>query len=246
MRSSFIPVRDISDLWAKSTGENIARHTLKVLGNLGQLRQRSPWLSDLGRMPRFWLRAALAVALHDLGKCCEGFQQVVHGGARFPHRHEVMSAVFVRWILARDQEDDLSWAAATIITHHKDWPEIDQLYRPPDLLLESTDGLEALRDQMGVELLPQRRACSQGSDMAHAGSQLGGAGGMVRIHSPRLGTDRPRRGTAGSARSRAASRRAVEGAERAHSRIDCGDLSPRRDDPRRSLGVRVGELSFSA
>jgi CRISPR-associated endonuclease/helicase Cas3 len=102
-------------------------------------------------MPRFWLRAALAVALHDLGKCCEGFQQVVHGGARFPHRHEVMSAVFVRWILARDEEDDFSWAAATIITHHKDWPEIDQLYRPPDLLLESTDGLEALREQMGVE-----------------------------------------------------------------------------------------------
>ena len=151
MPSSFIPVRDISDLWAKSTGENIARHTLKVLGNLGQLRQRSPWLSELCRMPRFWLRAALAVALHDLGKCCEGFQQVVHGGTRFPHRHEVMSAVFLRWILARDQEVDLPWVAATIITHHRDWPEIDQFYRPPDLLLESADGLNALREQMGVE-----------------------------------------------------------------------------------------------
>jgi CRISPR-associated endonuclease/helicase Cas3 len=144
-------VRDAWDLWAKSTGEDIARHTLKVLGNLGQLRQRSPWLPALCRMPRFWLRAALAVALHDLGKCCESFQQVVHGGARFPHRHEVMSAVFVRWILAHDEEDDLSWAAATIITHHKNWPEIDQLYRPADLLLESADGLEPLRSQMGVE-----------------------------------------------------------------------------------------------
>jgi CRISPR-associated endonuclease/helicase Cas3 len=144
-------VRDISDLWAKSTGEGIARHTLKVLGNLAQLKTRFPCLPALCEMPRFWLRAALSVAVHDLGKCCEGFQQVVHNGARFPHRHEVLSAVFLRWILARDEDGDLPWAAAAIVTHHKDWPEIDQLYRPADLLLESADGLEPLLSQMGVD-----------------------------------------------------------------------------------------------
>ena len=144
-------MRDISDLWAKSTGEDIARHTLKVLGNLAQLKTRSPYLPALCEMPRFWLRAALSAAVHDLGKCCEGFQQVVHNGARFPHRHEVLSAVFLRWILARDEEGDLPWVAAAIVTHHKDWPEIDQLYRPADLLLESVDGLQPLLSQMGVE-----------------------------------------------------------------------------------------------
>jgi len=148
---SFTPVRDVSDLWAKSTGEDIARHTLKVLGNLAQLRIRSPRLPVLCGMPRFWLRAALSVAVHDLGKCCEGFQRVVHNGERFPHRHEVLSAVFLRWILARDEEGDLPWTAAVIITHHKDWPEIDKLYPPGDELLESGDGLEPLLSQMDVE-----------------------------------------------------------------------------------------------
>ncbi len=70
---------------------------------------------------------------------------------RFPHRHEVLSAIFLRWILARDEEGDLPWTAVAIVTHHKDWPEIDQLYRPADLLLESADGLDPLSSQMDVE-----------------------------------------------------------------------------------------------
>ncbi len=139
-----------------------------------------------------------------------------------------MSAVFVRWILARDEEDDLSWAATTIITHHKDWPEIDQLYRPPDLLLESTDGLEALREQMGVEyFLNAERVLREAIWPTLAANWA-----VPEVWSETIRFDwaprDPVRRTAGSARCRAESRRAVEGAERAHSRIDCGDVPPRR------------------
>ena len=144
-------MRDISDLWAKSTGEGIATHTAKVLENLAQLRDRCPRVGDLCEMPRFWLRAALAVALHDLGKCCFGFQNVVHNGEKFAHRHEVLSAVFLQWILSRDEDGDLAWAAAVVVTHHKDWPEIARFYPPADLMLESADGFEALRPQMTDE-----------------------------------------------------------------------------------------------
>ena len=115
-----------------------------MLGNLGRLRARVPRLPDLCGMPRFWLRAALATSIHDLGKCCAGFQQMVRGGARFGHRHEVLSVLFLRWILGCDAEDDLPWAAAAIATHHKDWPEVDRLYPPADPSLDSTDGLEPL------------------------------------------------------------------------------------------------------
>ena len=144
---------DESDLWAKSTGEGVAPHTLRVLKNLAQIRDRSPRLPELCGMPRFWLRAALAAAIHDLGKCCDGFQQVVRGGARFPHRHEVLSLVFLPWILARDEENDLSWIASAVVTHHKDWPRINELYRPADLLLETADGLEEVRSQLNTEFL---------------------------------------------------------------------------------------------
>ena len=149
--SSFIRVFDPSHLWAKSTGEDIGRHTIRVLANLAQVRDRVPHLPELCGMPRFWIRAALAAALHDLGKCCFGFQQVVRGGPKFLYRHEVLSLLFLPWILRSDPEGDLSWVAATIVTHHKDWPTIDQQYSPADEFLP--DGLEQLRPELTNEFV---------------------------------------------------------------------------------------------
>jgi CRISPR-associated endonuclease/helicase Cas3 len=146
-----IRVSSLSDLWAKSTGESIAAHTLRVLRNLRQIRERSPDLDRLCASPRFWVRVALAVCLHDLGKCCEGFQKLVHQGTRFPHRHEVLSALFVSWILHDNAAEDAPWIAAAILTHHKDWPEIDQKYPPADFYDDELDGLEALRPEMSDE-----------------------------------------------------------------------------------------------
>jgi CRISPR-associated endonuclease/helicase Cas3 len=84
-------------------------------------------------MPRFWHRVALAAAIHDLGKCVKAFQDMLQGGPAFHHRHEVFSAPFLRWLLPNDPEHDLPWAAAAVLTHHKDWKDIDQLY-PRELL----------------------------------------------------------------------------------------------------------------
>lgn len=123
-------------------------HTLRVLDNLHQLRVRTPNLDEISSSPGFWWRAALAVCLHDLGKCCDGFQAAVHDGPRFAHRHEVLSALFVPWIL-RDCPEDARWVAAAVLTHHRDWPEIDQKYPPEEFGL--ADGLEVLLPEMSEE-----------------------------------------------------------------------------------------------
>lgn len=142
---------DTSQLWAKSSGENIADHTLKVLRNLRQICERSPELSELCAMPLFWPRAGLAVCLHDLGKACDGFQGMVHSGTTFPHRHEVLSAVFARWILPEEANEDLAWVAAPVLTHHKNWDEIERGYPRRDPFVGTPEGLDQIAGQMSSE-----------------------------------------------------------------------------------------------
>jgi CRISPR-associated endonuclease/helicase Cas3 len=148
---SSIPVPESRALWAKSTGETIAAHTLRVLENLRQLRRRSPQLGDLAGMPHFWRCAALAACVHDLGKCSAGFQKMLRGGERYPHRHEVLSAVFLPWVIGNESPRELAWAGAAILTHHKNWDEIERLYPPLDPFLDTPDGLEQLNKDMSVE-----------------------------------------------------------------------------------------------
>ncbi len=153
MASCSIPVHSPADFWAKSTGEGIGAHTLRVLRNLRQIHDRSPELDRLCASPEFWPRVALAVCLHDLGKSCSGFQELVRRGTRFPHRHEVLSVLFVSWILRDNSSEDANWVAAAVLTHHKDWPEIDQRYPPADAYLDELDGLDALRPQISEDFL---------------------------------------------------------------------------------------------
>jgi len=75
------------------------------------------------REPRFRERILLAAALHDLGKCCPGFQAVVHGKSdSFGLRHEVFSVAATKWIVA-DPVDRVRIDAA-ILTHHRSWNKI--------------------------------------------------------------------------------------------------------------------------
>lgn len=104
-------------------------------------------------MPRFWLRALLAAAVHDLGKACEGFQAVLRGGPRFPHRHEVLSGLFLPWILGDDADGDMEWVAAAVLTHHKDLRQVKDLYPTPDVWSELPDGLSALNGQITQEFV---------------------------------------------------------------------------------------------
>lgn len=87
-------------------------------------------------MPRLWHRASIAVMIHDLGKCCSGFQKTVRGKGKFPQRHEVLSVALLPWIFPTDPYGDLPWIAASVLTHHKDLNEIGDLY-PADLDYDS-------------------------------------------------------------------------------------------------------------
>ena len=145
------------EVWAKSPGsgqdrgESLETHTRRVWKNLLLLHSRTPNLPGLCGMRRFWPRAALAIALHDIGKCCRGFQSMLRGQHTFPHRHEVLSLALLAAILKQDPHSDLPWVAATIVSHHKDLCEIHDLYRPPDPRLDTPDGLMELSDELTGE-----------------------------------------------------------------------------------------------
>jgi CRISPR-associated endonuclease/helicase Cas3 len=141
-------VSDIDQFWAKSNGESVARHTLRVLTNLQQLRARTSRLAELCQQPGFWPLMALTICLHDLGKCAAGFQRMLREPKKLPfrHRHEVVSVVFLRWIMGDSAA--AGWAGAAIATHHRDWADIDRLYPAPSTMYDLEDGLEPLRPQM--------------------------------------------------------------------------------------------------
>jgi CRISPR-associated endonuclease Cas3-HD len=86
--------------------------------------------------------------VHDLGKCCSGFQRTVRGDGRFRQRHEVLSVALLPWIFPSDPHGDLPWIAASVLTHHKDLDEISGLY--PDEL--DYDGIE---EQLQPEATPE-------------------------------------------------------------------------------------------
>ncbi len=126
----------LANIWAKSagpneaTGETLLRHTASVLSRLERLFDLLPGLATRVGDVRLWHRAALACALHDLGKAGAGFQRVLREkGARWNHRHEVLSLAFLDWALHPDIEGDLPWVAAGIVSHHKDIDVIDRLIR---------------------------------------------------------------------------------------------------------------------
>src|SRR5579884_3572771 len=99
-------------IWAKSSpsdeqpGQSLVAHTCEVLDRLVSLRARQPRLASTCDQPRLWHRAALACALHDLGKCAPGFQNMVQKGKRFEERHEVLSLALLPFLLRDDEFED--------------------------------------------------------------------------------------------------------------------------------------------
>jgi len=79
------------------------------------------------------LEEALAVAafVHDLGKAHPHFQRRLTRQTTWPHRHELISLLALLWFFPLEDERTL-WAAAAVITHHRDWPEIAEQYPPTD------------------------------------------------------------------------------------------------------------------
>ena len=126
-------------LWAKSAQkgeggepESLARHTWLVLSRLADFIQLRPALPDQLGVPRLWHILYWAAFLHDFGKAAAGFQSRLRGGAKWPHRHEVLSLAFVDWITDGLNEEERLWLVAAVVSHHRDAAEIQRKYPPPD------------------------------------------------------------------------------------------------------------------
>jgi CRISPR-associated endonuclease/helicase Cas3 len=103
-----------------------------VLERLTEFIRLRPDLSQKLGVPRLWYILFWAAFLHDFGKAASGFQAMLRGGERWPHRHEVLSLAFLDWIADGLTADEQPWLAAAIVSHHIDADEIQQLYAPPD------------------------------------------------------------------------------------------------------------------
>jgi CRISPR-associated endonuclease/helicase Cas3 len=147
----------LDEVWAKAPaesgkpGESLASHTYRVLEKLRQMIDFRPQLPDRLGVPGLWESLIWACWFHDFGKAARGFQQSLRGGARWPHRHEVLSLAFLNWIEGMLDPDQALWTAAAVAFHHKDLKEIMQLYDGPEE--ESTEVMESLLDEVDDRVL---------------------------------------------------------------------------------------------
>lgn len=126
---------ELNDLWAKSSqngrdkeAESLPEHTWHVLERLAETIHLRPNLpAQLGH-PTLWNSLFWACFLHDFGKATKGFQDMLRGGERWSHRHEVFSLAFLQWMGNPVSEEERLWIAAAIVSHHKDADKIQRLY----------------------------------------------------------------------------------------------------------------------
>ncbi len=146
----------LNDVWAKSPDkgaggkpETLAEHTWRTLQQLSAFVRLRPFLPESIGVPRLWHVLFWAAFLHDFGKAASGFQSVLHGQSKWPHRHEVLSLAFVNWIAAGFTSAELPWVVAAIVSHHKDAAEIDVLYptTEDDDLDQITECMTGFREQ---------------------------------------------------------------------------------------------------
>ena len=136
-----VPYPDwLNDVWAKSAelgeggqAETLAQHTWYVLSRLAEFIRLRPNLPTQLNMPRLWHLLFWSAFLHDFGKAVEGFQtQLRPDGKRWGHRHEVFSLAFVDWVIDDLSTEEQQWLVASIVSHHRDFEEIQRIYPIPD------------------------------------------------------------------------------------------------------------------
>jgi CRISPR-associated endonuclease/helicase Cas3 len=146
------------EIWAKSApvsggaGQSLTEHTHVVLDRLASLKDRQPRLPSLCGSSHLWHWAALACALHDLGKCAAGFQAMLRSGPRFGERHEVLSLALLPALLG-EESDDLPWVAAGILCHHRDLQELRKRYDRGDPVMDLPDDCTRLAGFLDHETL---------------------------------------------------------------------------------------------
>ena len=130
----------LDHVWAKSAElgeggrpETLAQHTWNVLSRLAEFIRLRPNLPHQLNTPRLWHILYWSAFLHDFGKALDGFQtQLRFEGAGWGHRHEVFSLGFVDWVIDDLSTEDRQWLVASIVSHHRDFEEIQRIYPIPD------------------------------------------------------------------------------------------------------------------
>lgn len=152
MRPSIWPDELETILLAKSADkgvggqpESLAEHTWLVLSRLAEFMRLRPSLPIQLDQPHLWHCLYWGTFLHDFGKAMPGFQGVLRKDTVWKeqwgrHRHELFSLAFLDWITDGLNDTERLWAAAAIISHHRDKPEILSSY---SLLLDD-DGRDPL------------------------------------------------------------------------------------------------------
>jgi CRISPR-associated endonuclease/helicase Cas3 len=138
-------------LLAKSGGaggwESLPFHTWQVLTRLAEHHRLRPDLHLRLEEPRLWHRLYWACFLHDFGKAAAGFQKAVrHKSIRWPHRHEVLSLIYVDWLFPPGQEGDRTWVLALVVSHHREAGDLYAQY------LEGTDTAQQKLAELQAEI----------------------------------------------------------------------------------------------
>ena len=125
----------LEEVWAKSPDkgaggqpESLADHTWSVISRLADAMSLRPGLAEQLGWPELWNVLFWAAFLHDFGKALPGFQTMLRGGEKWPHRHEVFSLAFLDWIEPGLNSEEKRWIATGIVSHHKDPKDIRELY----------------------------------------------------------------------------------------------------------------------
>ncbi len=145
----------LGHVWAKSprseadSPQTLVEHTWEALMRLSDLAHQRPDLPVLSGQPRLWHLLFWAVFLHDWGKAAQGFQRLLRGKEHcWSFRHEVLSLAFVDWVTAGLSREEVTLLVASIVTHHKDFDEIEGYLdeQEPDLDPINTMLLELSRE----------------------------------------------------------------------------------------------------
>ena len=126
----------LEKILAKSAGfggvsESLIQHTQNVIIALSWLKERFVRVDEICANQNIWHEVFWACCFHDAGKMAKRFQEVLEGRSQsWYHRHEIASlAVLSPSFFNNEQE--LSWVIAGIISHHRDADEIlEQRYNP--------------------------------------------------------------------------------------------------------------------
>ena len=126
----------LEKILAKSPGsglvsESLTQHTQNTIIALSWLKDRFVQLDKICANQNIWHEVFWACCFHDAGKMAKSFQEILEGKSQsWYHRHEIASLAVISPLFF-DNEQELQWVIAGIISHHRDANEIlEQRYNP--------------------------------------------------------------------------------------------------------------------